>query len=177
MTRWQLVKDDGHLTVTFPMVDRLLAMGCPLFVTALVCVSILGILALVNDTQSSLGRGGGFFDPHANHLGFFWLLALGVTAILVPCTVARCYRTGLVYSFSRTTGQFRRNNEVITPLRRIEKLRVRARSDPDEVSVYHLIVSYGDGHEIELHDTYNEIEIWHLAEEIGNFIRVPIIYG
>ncbi len=176
MSRFDVFKDDERLTLTQPTNDRLLAAGCPLFLLALVCVTALGLLGLVQDLHGSHARGdGAFFHPRGNHLGFLWLVALLLMLFLVPFYLIKADRSRLVFSFHRAAGLFLRNGEIVTPLRRIEYVRVHPVRDPDDAYCYQLAVVYADGHEITLHSSYDEREVRDLAGEIGNFIGVAVV--
>ena len=172
-------RDEGadRLTLTLPQGDRLIAVGFPLFLLAIVCVTLLGLLALVFDANDALrgsrgGGDGGFFDPSRNHLGFLWLVALFLMLVFLPVYVSRTIRARIVWSFDRGADVFSRNGRWIAALRRVEQVRVRALNDPEGTFLYRLFVIYGDGREILLHQSYDEVEIWILAHEIGDFVGV-----
>jgi hypothetical protein len=176
MSRFDVSKEDERLTLTLSMSERLLAAGCPLFFFALVCVTALGVLGLMLDSHASPMRGdGAFFHPRGNHLGFLWLIGLLLMLFLVPFYVVKASRSDLVFSFHRDTGLFLRNGAVVTPIRRIESVRIRPLCDPDDAYSYRLVIVYADGHEIVLHNSYDERGIRELATQIGSFIGVPVI--
>lgn len=183
VSRVAISRTEERLTLTLPQGDRLFTTGCPLFLLALVCLTVLGLLALVFEAQYGAQRGlggagpGGDADliaPGRNHLGFLWLLALLLMVAFLPLYVIRAGRARIVYAFDRPADAFTRNDRRIAALRRVEQVRVRALNDPDGALVHRLFVVYGDGREIFLDQSYGEPEIWILAHEIADFVGVGV---
>lgn len=175
MQRFLVCRTDEQLTLTRPLDDRIVSVGCPLFAVSLLCALLLGLLSLAHDTQPPLTHGeAGFFQPRGNHLGFLWLVSSLLLLILTPVYLLKTDRSHLSFSLDRARGQFRQNSVVITSLRRIEQVRIRRLVDPDRTPLYRLLVIYGDGHEILIHHSYDEAEIQALADEIADFVAVPV---
>lgn len=174
MNRFVISRDADRLTLTQPQDDRILSVGCPLFLIGVVSTTVLGLLGLIFDAQNVLGSGGDFFVPRRNHLGFLWAVALIGMLVFLPVYVLRTGRARTVWSFDRATDCFARNGRRLTALRRVEQVRVRALNDPDGRFLYHLFVIYGDGREVLLHQSYDDAEIWILAHEIGGFASVGV---
>jgi hypothetical protein len=176
MTPFVVTGDENRLTLTQPLEGRLWSVGCPLFALALVSILLLGSLGLVYDSvHPAAHRDSGFFDPHDNHLGFLWALALLVVAALLPIYLKVTTTSCIVYQLDRTTGWFTRADTPIARLGHIERVCVRAVTDPDERYLYRLVVLHDDGHEFTVQESYDEMTVWSVAEAIAGFVGVRVV--
>lgn len=179
MSRFIISRDADVLTLTQPQAGRLLAVGCPLFFLAIASVTLLGLLGLffqANPLRTGARRvgEGDFFDPASNHLGFLWLLALFLMLVFVPVYVLRAGHAHVVWTFDRAADALLRSGRRLCALRQVEQVRVRILIDPDGANLHRLFLVYRDGCEALLHQSYDDVEIWILAHEIGDFAAVTV---
>lgn len=173
MGRFAVSKDDDRLTLSQSYEGRHLINGCLMFFVASICTMTLGILALVN--EMSPDHSGQSFTPQGNHFGFLWLVSCALTAILLPLHFHFSRKSRILFSFERGTGVFTRNNRKIARLSRLEYVQVRTHFDPDEQSMYQLSIFHDDGHETTIDDSYDEIGVRVLAQEIAEFAGVRTV--
>jgi hypothetical protein len=179
MGRFEIAGDDEHLLLTQSLGYQRMAQGCLLITLTFSCITILGILAVLEGNVSDPNRSAysdlNPLNPRGNHFAFLWLIATVLMGVLLPIYVAKVYRAKTVFSFDRITGLFSHNDRPITQLSRIEAVRIRHRDDPDHRSIHTLIIIHSDGFEVPLDDWYDEMEMNYVAREISEFLGVRIV--
>jgi hypothetical protein len=175
MSRFEVSRDPERLTLTMALGYRRLLVGCMLLALTIVCITMIGLLAVLHAPDS--GPTGSsdpllFFDRHANHFGFIWLFATVVMGVLVPVGLVRMLKSSLTFEFDKTTGLFTRNGKRITKLAKIEAVRIRRADDADNRSVYWLSVLHGDGFETAIENWYDLAEVRLLAHHVSSFLEV-----
>jgi hypothetical protein len=179
MQRFEITGDDDRLVLSMSLGYQRLGQGCLLLFLTTVCVTIIGILAVVQGDVAAGGKDltkeAGFFDPHANHFGFLWLIATVLAGVALPLYIWKLYQTTVTFVFDRETDRFTRNGKVITRLSKVEAVRVRHSDDPDQRELHKLLVVYGDGFELPLDNWYDERETYYVAHEIAAFLGLHVL--
>jgi hypothetical protein len=178
MSRFEVSKDPERLTLSMALGYRRLLVGCLLLALSIICISMVGLMAVLR--APSAGPMGNadpllFFDRHANHFGFIWLVATLVMGLLIPVGLVRMMKSSLTFEFDRTAGLFTRNGRRISRLSKIEAVRIRREDDADDRSVYTLSVIHGDGFETAIENWYDLAAIRELARTISDYLRVPTV--
>lgn len=157
--------------------------GCLFFAGLTVFVMAMGILALfqaatVPQTMHHHlpNNPAPLLEPPGNHFGVLWGISIAALVVGVPLYVRKAYHSALVFTFRRSDDSFYRGTYRITRLSRVEYVALRETLDPDERYLYHLIIFYGDGRDVELHCGYNEREIMNLANEIASFVGTRVVW-
>ena len=180
MSQYDIIREDGRLTLRKGLGDRLTGTGCLLFFCAFLSILFVGMLSLMQDVEF-VGTGPQaeatrFFHPRHNHFGYFWGVGSLLMLVLVPVYVVHAYRSALTFRFDRIRQEFSRNGKLITRLPRIEYVWIRETQDPDRAYLYQLLVVYEDGYEMPIDVDYDEREIVNLAKEIAGFLDVAIVW-
>jgi hypothetical protein len=179
MGRFEIAGDDEHLLLTQSLGYQRMAQGCLLITLTFSCITILGMLAVVQGNVVIPNRSAyddlNLLNPRGNHFAFLWLIATVLMGVLLPIYVAKVYRAKTVFSFDRTTGLFSHNGRPVTQLSRIESVRIRHTEDPDHRVLHKLIIVHSDGFEVPLDDWYDEMEMNYVAREISEFLGVRIV--
>lgn len=174
MGRFAILKTDDSLLLVQSNERRHFVAGCVMFFISSICISLLGLLSLVEEMNPA--HTGSSFTPQGNHFGFLWLVGCIAMIVFLPLYILAGKRSGLVYGFNYTTGLFTRNGKLITRLPKIEYVQVQTTHDPDDRPAYRLSVFYGDGYEIALDEDYDEYAIREMAQEIAKFTEVRLVW-
>lgn len=179
MSRFDVTQDDYRLCLTMPVSTRLLTRGALAFFSSVFVLTLLGVIALVQEEHAKHARNSvaasEFFDPGLNQFAFLWLVCCILMLVLVPFYVYSVHRSRLIFTFNRVTNTFLCNGRVITPLNRIEQVSLRRNDAPDDPGAFGIYLIYGDGHEMLIDDAPDATEIDELAYAIADFVGVAVL--
>mgnify|MGYP000890432753 CR=1 FL=1 len=152
--------------------------GCLLLAFTMLFVTILGVMSVVHtadvDERIATDDPARLFAPSLNHVGFLWLVALGLLCIVVPWYVRNAYRSAHTYTFDPLKDAFLHNDRKQFALHRLEYVRIRETRDPDAAYLYLLELVHTDGYDFPLFNGYDERAVLNLANEITSFTGVPL---
>lgn len=176
---YQMERGSEEFTLRLDNQGDISLKGCLLFAFTMVCILMLGILAVAQTAQAQqqhrrelvLGDPTRLFEPQQNHFGFLWLVATILILVGIPFYVRQAYKSPLCYTFLQGDGgEFLRNGRRVTRFSRIEYLLLRETKDADGRYLYLLDISYNDGLRMMLYNGYDDREIMNLANEISRFV-------
>jgi hypothetical protein len=178
MPRIQITGDDDRLALTLFPGYRKVAQGCMLIAFTFVCITLVGILAILQGNVSTPTPAATasleLTNPRGNHFGFLWLCATTFMSVLIPAYVAMVYHQRIVFLFDKEEGVFLHNRRVVAPLHRVEAVRLRHSTDPDGRILHKLLIVHTDGFEVPVDDWYNAHEITYVARVVAGFLDIPI---
>jgi hypothetical protein len=178
MSRISVKREEKRLVITLSPPPARMAFGFLLLFFTLCCIMPLGILGIMqaatSDKAANQSWAMGFTDPHANPLGFLWLVGVAIIGIALPIFALKLYRANITYVFDRAAGKLTRNGKVIAPLRRIEGIRLWQVEDCDDRSLFRLSVIHSDGFEHSIDEGYDDAEMWSIAHELADFTHTSV---
>ena len=145
-----------------------------LFGLAMLAITILGFLGMVESGQSAQATGtveaSRALAPTTNHFALFWIIGVIGLFVGIPWYLKKAYGAAHTWTFDKAAGQLSENKRNAVPLRRIECVAIRETKDPDDRYLYLLEVLHTDGYELLLYNGYEERDVMRLAQEIAGFL-------
>ncbi len=178
---YDVCTNPNELTLRMENRGELKIQGCALLAFTMLIVLALGVMSILQTAELNTQRNGfdnpdRFFAPTQNNFGFLWLFCSLAMLIAVPLYVKRAYKAALTFTFLRAEDVFMRDGKTVTRLKRVEHLALRESHDPDAKYLYLLHLVYNDGHQMMLHNGYDEREVMNLANEISAFVHKPVVW-